>query len=85
MLTNLELTFSTYLKIVDTNIESTTMNPVDMDPFGTNNSFDFSTTAHQDGLVSESEDDDYHRNNKYNEEEEDELGDKVADELSSPV
>ena len=82
MLTNSGLTFSTYLKI-NTNLAATTMNPANTDPFGTNNLFDSFTTAHQDGLLSESEDDDYQGNDKYNEEKEDELGEIIANELSS--
>ena len=59
LLTNPELTFSTYLKI-NTNLAATAMNSANADPFGTNNLFDSFTTACQDGLASESEDDDHH-------------------------
>ena len=54
---------------------------------GNNNSFNSFATAWQDGLVSESEEDDYHDDNEFDEEEEgdDELGDTVAKELPSPV
>ena len=43
------------------------MNP---NSFWTNNLFDSFTTFQQDGLVSEFEDDNYHRNSKYNDVEE---------------
>ena len=81
MLTNLKLTFSTYLKI-NTNLAATTMNP---DPFGTNNQFDSFTTTHQDELVFESEDDEYQGNSKYNDVEKEKPGDTVTNELFSPV
>ena len=40
------------------------MNPADADPFGPNNLFNSFNTTWQDGLVSESEDDNYHGNDK---------------------
>ena len=82
MLTNPEVTFSTYLKIkINTNLPATTMD----DPFWTHNLFDSFATARQNGLVSESEKDDYHDNHESDEEEEGKLEDTVAEELPSPV
>ena len=83
-LTNQEIIFSTYLKLeINTNLPATMMD----DHIGNNNSFDSFATA-RDGLVFESEEDNYHDKDEFDEEEgkEDELGDIVTKELpSSPI
>ena len=91
MLTSLDITtFEISLKVTNTNLSTnlpaTTMDPAtNVDSFGStigfNNSFDSVATAQQDVLVSESEDDDYHSNYKYNKEDS-ELEDTVAEELT---